>query len=534
MALAHDTGRAWFLSRIEPTHAMRYRSLLSLKQTGEYCSTVHRHLAGALGRAGSRAKGLLPVSMYAESRQEAPSWQHPGVVSGERLRRLLRLVRDCRDRRGIGREWDEALRASLPHGSSYRSAPKEKISVIAWSAGHNAFGRAHLLAESLAKDYDVTITAAIFPQFGKEVWHPVRCSHRVALKTYRGGDFPEYFEAMRVVAEKMDGDILYVSKPRLPSLELAAMAKERRERPIILDVDDYESSFVGGGRPLELEEVDARRREPSFFRPYGELWTRHCETLVGCFDGISVVNSQLQKRYGGVQVPHMRDEVIFDPRIYPRRTMRKGLGLRDDDRVIAFAGTSRSHKGLHRLLIALRNLNNSRYKLLIVGTPTDEVTWRELRETKAESIRLIDYVKLEDLPGLLCAADLICLLQEESSSTSRYQTPARFTDGLAMAIPMLVSCVKVLEGLAERGLAERVEEKSIEDRIEHVFSDYRQYKERATENRRVFLREFSYQGNREALRALIDASKEGLVPLDRDLRALIDYHRQVFCVRQKN
>ena len=48
---------------------------------------------------------------------------------------------------------------------------------------------------------------------------------------------------MEDIARQIEGDVIYVSKPRLPGLELAILAKLHRNRPVIVDVDDYEPGF---------------------------------------------------------------------------------------------------------------------------------------------------------------------------------------------------------------------------------------------------------------------------------------------------
>ena len=96
------------------------------------------------------------------------------------------------------------------------------------------------MADVLRTHYDVELIGANFPRFGTEIWEPLRIGSRVTIKNFPGANFPEYFKRMEDIAEQIEGDIIYVSKPRLPGLELAILAKMYRNRPIILDIDDYE------------------------------------------------------------------------------------------------------------------------------------------------------------------------------------------------------------------------------------------------------------------------------------------------------
>ena len=112
-----------------------------------------------------------------------------------------------------------------PHNAANVGRKAAKISIIAWNMGHNPLGRAYLLADLLRSDYDVEIVGALFPQFGTKLWGPLRGCTRVPLRHFPGSDFPDHLGRMEAVAKKIDGDILYVSKPRLPSVELAIFAK---------------------------------------------------------------------------------------------------------------------------------------------------------------------------------------------------------------------------------------------------------------------------------------------------------------------
>ena len=329
-----------------------------------------------------------------------------------------------------------------------------KVSIIAWDLAHNPLGRAYLIADVLRNDYDVEIVGSTFPRFGSEIWKPLRDCSRVSIKSAPGNCFPTYFKTLKALAENIEGDVLFVSKPRLPSLELAILAKIRKNRPIILDIDDYELSFFENWKPLSLDELKAHRTVLDAEVPYGEAWTRYCESLIPHVEQITVSNKELRKRYGGTILPHIRDERDFDPTVYPRDTIRHALGFAPADKVILFAGTPRMHKGLSRLVTALRELDRPTYKLLIVGSPADGNVTGVLRRVDPNRVTILPDVPFSDLPGYLCAADLVTLLQDEESPPSAFQMPAKFTDALSMGIPILASNTPPLANLANDGLVE--------------------------------------------------------------------------------
>ena len=405
---------------------------------------------------------------------------------------------------------------------------RTRVTVIAWDLGHNPLGRAYLLADVLRHDYDVELIGAQFPRFGNKVWEPLRNCSRVAIKSFPGAGFPEHFKHMEDIAAGIEGDVIYVSKPRLPGLELAVLAKLHRNRPVILDVDDYEPGFFRNHKPLTLKQVKRKRRSPDFIYPQDETWTRYAETLIPLFDRITVSNEELGKKFGGMVLPHIRDERDFDPAVYPREAIRAELGFAAEDKVIVFAGTPRKHKGYTRIVAALQSLQRPNYKLLIIGSPADDAAHRFFGSIKSGQVKVVPNVPFSDLPGYLCAGDLICLLQAEDQVTARFQMPAKLTDGLAMGIPVLATNVAPLVNLAEKGLVELLGDAPLEQKIDEIFSNYDAYKHKAVQNREIFVREYSYGSNLPGLKDMIGHVLDNPAPIPDEFRELVAYHRRVF------
>ena len=367
-----------------------------------------------------------------------------------------------------------------------------------------------------------------FSQFGEDIWAPLRGCSRVAIKSFPGEDFPGYFLRMEAVAKQIDGDVLYVSKPRLPGLELGILAKLHRNRPIILDIDDYEPGFFRNTTPLTLHELKAREGRRDFFRPAAESWSRYCESLVPLFEQLTVSNDELRKRYQGVVLPHLRSEHDFDPAAYPRGRIRARLGFGRDDKVVLFAGTLRMHKGVGEIADALKSLNCPKYKLMIVGSPPDEETRRFVDGLQYERITVVPDVPFHDLPGYVCAGDLVCLLQDGKSVVSSYQMPAKLTDALAMGVPVLASDAPPLRNLVDGGLVEVLGGASLSEKIDEIFRNHDVYKARALENREKFLLEYSYGAARPWLKKMVARLAGRPEPVPDEFRELIDYHRAMF------
>ena len=442
---------------------------------------------------------------------------HPETGQLDVTDRLPKLIREH------GKEQRPAVRRQSVAGAS-----RTRVTVITWDLGHNPLGRAYLLADVLRHDYDVELVGAHFPRFGNEVWEPLRNCSRVTIKSFPGGNFPEQYTRMEDIARQIEGDVIYVSKPRLPGLELAILAKLHRNRPVIVDVDDYEPGFFKNRGPLSLKQVKRKRHRPDFFCPHDETWTRYGESLIPMFEQVTVSNEELRKKFGGMVLPHIRDERDFDPARYPREAIRAELGFTRADKVIVFAGTPRMHKGFTRIVTALESLKRSDYKLLIVGSPVDGEARRFFAGIKSAQVKVVPNVPFSDLPGYLCAGDLICLLQDKEQVTSRFQMPGKLTDGLSMGIPVLATDVPPLVNLAQKGLVELLGDTPLDRKIDEIFSDYDAYKHKAAQNRETFLREYSYGANLPGLQDTIDRVLNNPVPIPDAFRELVAYHRRIF------
>ncbi len=450
----------------------------------------------------------------APPRARAASSKPPALI--ETLSNTSRLIRESRLR--------HSGRAPIdPDTLADKKRPK--VSVIAWDLAHNPLGRAYLIADVLRNDYDVEIIGSTFPRFGNDIWKPLRDCSRVPIRSFPGDDFPAHFSKMQALAEHIDGDVIFVSKPRLPSLALAILAKIRRNRPIILDIDDHELSFFENREPLSLEQLKANRRTLDVNVPYGEAWTRYCETLISHVDHITVSNKELRKKYDGTILPHIRDQRDFDPAVYPRDAIRRALGFASEDRVILFAGTPRMHKGLSRLANALSELDRPNYKLLIVGTPADGDVAEVLRRVDPRRVTMLPDVPFSELPGYLCTADLIALLQDEEAPPSAFQIPAKFTDALSMRVPVLASNAPPLVNLANAGLVELLGNASLAQKIDEIFLNYKERKSRAIANRYTFERKYSYAANLPTLGNLIQQCSSQPKAVPRVFRELAEYHR---------
>ncbi len=428
--------------------------------------------------------------------------------TGDDIDRLAEVSKTLAD---IGSEATEV--EDLPSGLTIRHVgpaveptDRPKLAVISWDVGHNPLGRAFTMAEMMSRRFDVEIWGTQFARYGKRIWPPLRGTP-IPIHFFDGDEFPAHQASMTEVAQLIDADVIWVSKPRFPSLGLGVMAKRAQNRPLVLDIDDHELSFFDAGHGLTLDEV-AQLDPTERLLPFERAWTLACDPLVGEADLLTVSNPALAERYGGTLVPHARDETVFDPSRYDRRAMRSRLGVGDDTRLLLFGGTPRAHKGVLDILDALETLGDDRYRLALFATRELE----DLRNAIGDRARWIVPIpprRFSELAPIVHAADLSCVLQDPSHPVSRYQLPAKITDALAMAVPCLVNSVPPIQPLVDADLLEVTDPgEPLHERIARVFDDPEGARERAERGRAHFLAELSY-----------DAVSARLEPAFRELMA---------------
>jgi glycosyltransferase involved in cell wall biosynthesis len=461
-------------------------------------------LGHALVRAGARVLG------------------HPdtGSAFGALRQRLAREVSHLEYQGLTGNAHAPALPAAAGVQRPLAAAlqgPRQPLTVvvIAWDTGHNPLGRAYLIAEALARRFNVLLIGPGFDAYGRDVWPPLRDA---AIATIRlpGSELPEMAHALERLAPKIEADVIIACKARMPSLQLGLMMKAFRNRPLLVDVDDYELSFFKNRDPLDLAGLGALASDPDMRLPYSEPWTRYAESLVPLADRVLVSNVALQEKFGGVVIPHARDETLFDPAHYDRATARARFGYGPEDKVVLFLGTPRRHKGILELANALRACNDPRYKLCIIGSFDDRALEQALLEDGGDLVKLVPNQPFADLPQNLMIADAVCLFQDPASEVSKYQLPAKVVDALAMGVPVISTDLVPLRPLIEAGAVITADAQSLAPVLRRTLDDGERLKQEQLARRDLFLRDYSYAAIARTLEeqivALLDQGVRPLAP----------------------
>lgn len=306
-----------------------------------------------------------------------------------------------------------------------------KISIISFDLSNNCLGRAYLLGKVLRRHYDVDIHGFVFSRSPDAIWKPCDTGefqyHAIA-----GRSLPFFLKSMADMFKSINGDVIYASKPLLPNYGVALLQKKFRGKPVVLDIDDLETSW--------FEHIRGVRRWMTIFNPAGPFYTKWIEKYIRSADEITTVSTQLQQTYRrGVIIPHGRDTDYFDPDKFDRKASRKELQA-GDNKIIMFLGTPRAHKGLEDILLALKMLGRDDIRLMVVGAGSEPKYEKRLKELGQDKVILKDKIPFSDVPKYLHAADLV-LLPQKKTGQSFGQIPAKIFDAMAMAKPIIATNV---------------------------------------------------------------------------------------------
>lgn len=411
------------------------------------------------------------------------------------------------------------LRTRQQYLNSRKNTDSLKVVVCGWELAHNAAGRAHTLAEIYREiTSDVEIVGSIFPHWGREIWEPIReTAIPIHVFVVELDQFIE--QALKLVAAH-PADVVHLSKPRAPNIFFGIFYKLLWGARVIIDIDDEELAFVKAENPLSVSEY---LEEYSTLPPLDQItethWTRMAVGMVNEFDAITVSNTALQRRYGGIVIGHARDPRMFKPSAELRKTSRQALNIQQYEKVVLFSGTPRPHKGLFEVAQAIQALQRNDIVFVIAGSFGE----RHLQfKAKLQAVKGVNYLFLEnqpvaELPKILAAADCCVLFQDANRPTSTYQIPAKLSDALAMRVPVLVSNTEALEDPVAVGA---VVTTSLNDLAAHLATTLDgKTQELVDVGHRYFLENLSTLANAVRLRETVEMS--GVSPLSINLSSLL-------------
>ena len=306
------------------------------------------------------------------------------------------------------------------------------VTVLSPDLSHNCLGRAYVLARLLERTHDVDLVG---PELAAGVWEPLQNEFEYSgVPTSR--HLHRFLLSIPAVRETIEGEVVVASKPRLESYGVALLNRLQTDRPVILDVDDWESGFAYRDTHPALAYAKGL---PKLVFSNSFYYKRACEALASKADARTVSNRFLRNRFGGTLIPHARDTNRFHPRKFDAEAARKEFNIPAEKFVVMFSGTPRPHKGVEDLVDAVTSLKREDILGVIVGAD-DSAYANRLRRKAGDTVRIEGMQPFDDLPRWISASDIVAIPQRASAAT-RGQLPAKVFDAMAMGKPVLATDV---------------------------------------------------------------------------------------------
>jgi|GEM_PF-1975812 len=376
--------------------------------------------------------------------------------------------------------------------------PVEKVSVIVWDHCRNHFSKPYSVAEALSRRYKVELIS--FDFFDEGIFGPLKDDNPdFETKYFKGSDFPNFFEAFKAAMDAVTGDIMYVVKPRVPSLGLAMAVNYQRAIPYVLEINDLEtvvSSPKAGDVHKEVRFEDVKLKDKALSNPYSDLWSHLLDPYAKRSPVVITHNKGLDSHYNSntLYMRNLKDERVYSPGNYDRDRIRDELGYKKDDRIILFGGLLRKHKGIYELVELVERLGDKRYKLLFVGSrPTPDQA--KLVEKYKDTITVLPPQDRVGMARINYAADLVILWLNPDVPASHYQFPYKATDAFAMQTPVIANDISDLGDLGRQGYLKLVpfgDWNGMVAQIQQLFADAKATQRMTEAARRLYLRQFSF------------------------------------------
>src|SRR6266404_2026108 len=304
-----------------------------------------------------------------------------------------------------------------------------KITILSHNLTSNAVMRAHRLAVAAQHFAEVTL---IGPVKHRGAWGAL--PQEPWIKPVQSKNIPKFYKTILELIEAADGDVLIAVKPYLASYGVALLAAECRQVPVILDLDDLDIALT---RPPEM---NLQQRLQDLRDPVSQTYLRVLSRATAAASAITVASTALQKRFGGILVPHGCPTGQFDPAAIDREDARKQFGFSGP--VVLFPGTRRTHKGLKQLAKSVAQVPGARLAVLCRPEDFSQAEWDGFPLIR---IPIIPYASL---PALLAAADVVAIPQLDTEG-ARHQMPMKVYDAMAMGKPIVASTVSDLPATLE-------------------------------------------------------------------------------------
>lgn len=379
-----------------------------------------------------------------------------------------------------------------------------KISILAPDLSDNCLGRAYLLAKIIQRHYEVEI---IGPIFGEAIWKPVADDKSIEYKSVKiSGRLKPYWQ-IRELIKKIDGDIIYASKPLFSSFGIGLLKKVLKKKPLILDIDDWQMGFVRENyRRLSIfRRFIFIASSTLYFYSLDSYWNNLInEKLINFADEITVSNNFLKEKFGGAIIWHARNTEVFDPAKFDKYLLREKYQIEKNKKVVMFFGTPRAHKGIEDLIKAIDSIKNSNIILVIVGIDERDQYCRNLakasKEVLGKRFKGFGLQPFDKVPEFLAMVDIVVIPQRRNLATVG-QVPAKVFDAMAMAKPIIATNVSDLhEILDECGwIVEPENTEKLAETIKYILDNPEEAEKMGQKTRQKCIEKYSWDAMEKIL-----------------------------------
>ncbi|MEL6248411.1 MAG: glycosyltransferase family 4 protein [Cyanobacteria bacterium J06627_15] len=333
-------------------------------------------------------------------------------------------------------------------------------------------------------------------------------SASVPIKALARRPYPRFLRSAQQLIAAVEGDVIYAYKPKPSSFGIGLLAHWQTKKPLILDIDDWELSWHGGDKgkyPESWRQVvrDLVPANGALRQPDHPLYLRWIERQVANANAVTLHTRFLQNRFGGYYVPNGKDTDLFDPNRYSAEASRAKYGL-TDYKVLMFPGAPRPYKGLEDLLLALDQLNQPDYRVVIVGgSPYDDYDQMLIKRWGRWIIQL-PKCGYDRMPEVVSAAHVVVVPQRDTPA-AQAQFPLKLTDGMALAKPILATRVgDIPDILADTGyIVDSNSPEQLAQALKTIFSDFSAAEQKGQQARARCINHYSIDAMAKALRPIL-------------------------------
>ncbi len=408
----------------------------------------------------------------------------------------------------LGRYYEKGLPAADMNGKP------RKVTIVSWDICRNHFSKAYNLAESLARSgqYDVQLVGFRF--FETRIFEPYQDEKPSFETVYIDAcEFPDFEQAFTKALISITGDVVYCVKPRLPSLGLGLMANYHFGKPVIMEANDSEMHITRPQKDKETVNIDldsVNMADKELLTPYSLLWSQIIDEFAKTLPWITTHNKNLDRHYGAraFYIRNLKDQEFYDPARYDRDQIRAELGFKPTDRVILFGGLLRKHKGIYELIDLVKKMRDNRYKVLFVAS-RNSFDQQKIAKEQSDTITVLPPQGRNYMAQINYAADLVVLWLDPEIPASHYQMPYKFTDAIAMKVPVIANDISDLGDLGHQGYLSLVDFgdfKKLQKTVTDIFDNPDKTSKRVEAARKLYLRQFSYRAAKSNFDMLYDTA----------------------------